>query len=185
MGYETPMPLIKRLKTDWELLVDACTCPPHFQHQMWAHRIRRLYEMDCGLPYYRCECICNKCEKTRQDEVTIYHSISNDNADGHGSFVDGNQGAHSFEPMNPLEFRNTSSGVEAGHLDKYPTPIPVYGYVHVFKDQSLVNAVDGPHTPFMTFLSGMAIDAFPNEREPPRVMWVRAKAVEPTYLSFR
>ena len=194
MGYETPMPLIKRLKTDWELLVDACPCPPHFQHQMWAHRIRRLYEMDCGLPYYRCECICNKCEKTRQDEVTIYHSISNDNADGHGSFVDGNQGAHSFEPMNPLEFRNTSSGVEAGHLDNYrikgpptmaPTPLPVYGYVHLFKEQSLLNAVDGPHTPFMTFLSGMAIDAFPNEREPPRVMWVRAKAVEPTYLSFR
>ena len=96
--------------------------------------------------------------------------------------------------MNPLEFRNTSSGVEAGHLDNYrikgpstiaPTPIPLYGYVHFFKDQSLVNAVDGPHTPFMTFLSGMAIDAFPNEREPPRVMWVRAKAVEPTYLSFR
>ena len=34
MGYDTSMPPLKRPKNNCELLVDACPCPPDYQHKI-------------------------------------------------------------------------------------------------------------------------------------------------------
>ena len=88
--------------------------------------------------------------------------------------------------MSFIDYRNACTADEPAlyrNETDHPTgPMMLYGYVHVFTELSHVSAVDGPHTPFLTFLNVEDIEVPSNAT---RTMWIRAKTVVPTHLSFR
>ena len=191
MGFDTPSPPQKRLKTCWDMLVEAFPCPPEYQHRVWAERIRRQFRDNCGLPYYWLTCECMKCERIQNEELKNYQTILFECTDSLNVRAGEVNESSNRQPLSQVEIRKACFGAESDELDTYrmegparaqTPPLPNFGYVHLFLEQAHVGTAD-PHTPFMTHLSGM--DAFPIEREHPRVMWVRAKSVTPTYLSFR
>ena len=92
--------------------------------------------------------------------------------------------------MNPLEFRAVCGGDEMEDESSYRMSSPLGNigpvgppeYAQLFLEMAHVNPVDGPCSPFMKVLN---VDDIPDGPLPPCIMWVWAKAVTPTYLSFR
>ena len=191
LGYGTYIPPVKKAKNTWEMLLEQFPCPPEYQHKVWAARIHRQFKQDCGLPYFW-ECECMKCEATTASEICTYEGAIALSMLNTLSTVQSPLFATDEEGMNPLDFRAVCSGVdEVEAAGSYRTnspfgnvsPVVLFGYVHLFTELADVNPVDGgPRTPFMTTVN---VDEIPDGPLPPRIMWVRAKAVTPTYLSFR
>ena len=187
LGYETPAPVVKRTKSAWEDLVEAYPCPPEYQHKVWANRIKRLYRLDCGLiSDWDCECL--KCESALADEVYGYHVIEC-NMQTVDADEEMDKVAASFtkeDRANPVDLRAISCGYAPGPVIYRPVDevgsAVFSGHVHLFREQSHVGATDGPHTPFLTILS---INDYAEPIKQPRVMWVRAKTVEPVHFSFK
>ena len=133
-----------------------------------------------------------KCEATTASEICTYEGAIALSMLNTLSTVQSPLFATDEEGMNPLDFRAVCSGVdEVEAAGSYRTnspfgnvsPVVLFGYVHLFTELADVNPVDGgPRTPFMTTVN---VDEIPDGPLPPRIMWVRAKAVTPTYLSFR
>ena len=183
LGYETPAPLPKKTKTMWEEFVEQFPCPSELQHKVWAGRIARQFRNDCGFAY-DWDCECNKCESTLAEEITAYHVLqaacSEEELDTMTDVPD-DELAMSF-----IDYRNACTADEPApyriETVNATVTMPPYGYVHVFTELSHVSAVDGPHTPFLTFLNVEDIEV---PLQAPRTMWVRAKTVVPTHLSFK
>ena len=75
MGFEPPLPVAKKAKTHWETLVDEFPCPSDIQHLVWATRILRNMQQDCGYPRLDWSCDCTKCDEGidfEQSEMYIY-----------------------------------------------------------------------------------------------------------------
>ena len=49
MRYEPSLPVTKKTKTNWDMLVDEFPCPVDIQHSVWAARILRNFKKDLWL----------------------------------------------------------------------------------------------------------------------------------------
>ena len=67
-------------------------------------------------------------------------------------------------------------------LNKIFPKFLVSNFIHLFVDEDTVDDPDAPKTPFCTAV-GVISGRFVAPR--PRLMWIRAKGLEPTHLSFK
>ena len=152
-------------------------CPSELQHKIWAGRIARQFRNDCSFTT-DWDCECNKCESALAEEITAYHVLESESLKEElGMMSD----VANYEPvLKFIDYRNACTADEPAlyrnETDHATGPMMPYGYVHVFTELSHVSAVDGPHTPFLTFLNAEDIEVPLNS---PRTMWVRAKTVVP------
>ena len=156
LGYVMPKP-IKRPKTLWDELREEFPCDPVIQHRVWASRIRRMFQKDCGF---------NEHEDARtyvdEAETTV------DTRELRRICAGGEQ----CESVIDTEVVNGATAIPFG-----------YGWVHLFLSaEEAIGNNTGPSTPFITALNMHEVPASPFV---PRQMWIRSKSITPTYLSFK
>ena len=194
MGYEPSLPVTKKTKTNWDMLVDEFPCPVHIQHSVWAARILRNLKKDCGYPRLDSLCDCTKCIvgiDFEQSEMSKYmehprNCRCSDPLDADTMLT----GLASPCPI--LQIRPICSGVD-GFLDAKERLEPMQSIpiatntttvnaVHLYLTETEVTQQYGPTTPFQTtlYMGEEDINALP-----PRTMWLRARSIDPTYLSFK
>jgi hypothetical protein len=188
LGYVMPEQS-KRQKTLWDELREEFPCDPVIQHRVWASRIRRMYQKDCGFnPDWDCE--CDKCESSLAEELLLFHDSINTEGVSYEHEDARNYEHEAATIVDSGELRRICSGGE--HCDSVidaevvngVTAIPIgYGWVHLFLSaEEVVGINTGPSTPFITALNMPEVPASPFV---PRKMWLRSRSITPTYLSFK
>ena len=187
LGYDIPEPVVKKNKSVWGLLVDEFPCPPQLQHAIWAARILRNMNKECGYPGIDWTCECEKCSYGLAMEINNNHmnmcEMKLDDKD--------TSAVQSYSPVCTKMLRAICSGVEELSMDSQrlaptqgvnPSGAP-YPFMHLFLSEAESGTRSGPQTPFITAVfTGEEDEDMPM---PPRVMWVRAKSIVPTHLSFK
>ena len=188
MGFETPTPVPKRFKSAWDHLVHNFPCPPEIQHRVWAARIRRMFADDCGFPVdWRCD--CNKCVAGISNELNMYVDAFNTTSFKQYSDMDIESMEKMGTPVDTLSIRRVCMGVDKDIPRTYLNGEEaleggdnvVIRFVHLFLNDEQLETTDEPGTPFTTavgVLNGQ------RSRHRPRVMWIRARRLVPTHLSF-
>ena len=187
LGYEMPV-LTKRPKSLWAQLRDEFPFDPVLQHRVWAFRIKRLFQRDCGFnPDWNCE--CEKCESHLAEELLLYDTSMGiiREVGIHKESTDMPEIAE--ELVASVDLRNICEGIDDSRLQSNaalytgPTTIPnVIGWVHLFLTLEEVGNPHGPTTPFITPLN---MNDAPLSNYVPWKMWMRSRSITPTYLSFR
>ena len=173
MGFDTPLPPQKCLKTCWDMLVEAFPCPQEYQHRVWAKRIRRQFRDNCGLPYYWLTCECMKCERIQNDELKNYQTILFDCTDWLNVRASEAHESSNRQPLSQVEIRKACFGAKSDKLDTYR--------MDSFKAQHVIRHHHSQISGTFTFswnrrmlaqLTPYSVYDAPIEREHPRVMWV-------------
>ena len=185
IGIEPPEHVPKRFKTAWDQLVHDFPCSSELQHKVWDRKIKRMFARDCGFPVdWKCGCL--KCETAVATELSLFEeAVCHDNdrklPAERSSIVDGT--------LDTLSLRGATMGVEVVVPRSYyhgpevwQGNDPVVNFIHLFVDEDTDNDPDAPKTPFCTAV-GVISGRFVAPR--PRLMWIRAKGLEPTHLSFK
>ena len=193
LGYDPPEPEQKKPKTVWQQMIENFPCPPEQQHAMWAARIIRNFRIDCGFPRNDWGCDCDKCSRGIDGELA--ESYSHLHASENGEFTLPMDGACCKEwvqgcsPTAVRDLREISAGVDEFSIPCERIPLvntqtvgPGVNFIHLFLREQQARQNQGPETPFTTAILGdiEEVNAFA-----PRVMWLRARTIDPTYLSFR
>ena len=188
LGYETPAPIPKRFKTAWAQLVENFPCPPEVQHKMWACRIQRMFNEDCGFPAdWKCE--CQKCVRATSDEITgFYESVSEMCECKFPYHYPLDDDPMATNAVDTVCLQRVTAGVLKDVPRTYLTGEEdweggegIIRFAHLYADEESARA-DDMSTPFTTVVgvfNGRVL------RPRPRLMWVRAKHIEPTHLSFK
>ena len=122
LGYETPDPVPKRFRHAWDHLVSEFPCPSELQHRLWAVRIKRMFEEDCGFPVdWTCE--CRKCVAGTSAEICNFYEAAN----GNDCSIFDNMDVEEWEgsSVDTLEIRRVTQGEEVG--------IPLTRYIKEMK----------------------------------------------------
>ena len=193
LGYKPPLPEQKKTKTVWQEMVDIFPCAPEQQHAMWAARIIRNLKNDCGFPrnYWGCDCV--KCTTGIDRELVGSYSHLHSSENGELTlpmdtvFYEG--WVQECSPNAVRDLREISAGV-----DEFSVPcerIPLVNvqavglgvnFIHLFLSEEQAAPHQGPKTPFTTAMLG---DMEELKAFAPQFMWLRARMIDPTYLSFR
>ena len=186
LGYETPDPIPKRFRNAWDHLVSVFPCPSELQHRLWAVRIKRMFEEDCGFPVdWTCE--CRKCMAGTSAEICNFYEAAN----GNDCSIFDNMDVEEWEgsSVDTLEIRRVTRGEEVdiprtryqGDEVWEGNDNAVIRYVHLFLDEERLENSEFPGTPFTTAV-GVLNGGIRRHR--PRLMWVRARRLVPTQLFF-